>query len=107
TPVVGFAKWTGTATIAARTTKGILSVTDRLNGRLSITRSATSNTAGKAATDSFPSKAKRNSRSEKRYQAIVPRCLYLRYARKQGSTNAAATRSLRFEIHATASTCAG
>ena len=41
------------------------------------------------------------------YQLIAPRCLYFRYAITQGSTNAAATKSLRFETQATASTCAG
>src|SRR4029453_13435111 len=99
-PVLGCACLTATATKAAKTRNGILSMIDRLNDRFSSTRSRNISTEGKGATDSFPSKGERNSKRKTMYQPIAPRCLYFRYARTQGSTNAAATKSLRLEIQA-------
>src|SRR5579884_428497 len=107
TPVPGCAYCTAAATAAAASTKGILSRIESLKDRLSINRSTLSSTAGKAATESLPSNAQTNSKSETRYQASAPCCRYLRYARKEGSAKAAATKSLRLDIQATASTCAG
>src|SRR5262249_53844670 len=98
---------TATATSTVRNRNGTLSTIDRLNSRLSTNRSKLNNKAGNTRTESLPNNDNRNKNSETRYQAIELRCLYFRYARKPGSTNAAATKSFRLEIHAMVSTWTG
>src|SRR5438552_2255891 len=87
----------------------ITAATDGITGRFSTKRSSAMNTTGNVATESLPASASKKRTNEKMYHRIgeEPARRYFRYANREGSANAVATRSFLLAIHAMASTCTG